>query len=91
VVVLPAGHKSAGSPIVSGNHHIRSAVSVAKIIEITSRSDKSFEDAIKSGIVKAGESVHGIREAWVAQQKVVVENNKAVGYQVDLKITFVLD
>jgi hypothetical protein len=66
-------------------------VSVAKIIEITSRSDKSFEDAIKSGIVKAGESVHGIREAWVSQQKVMVEANKVVSYQVDLKVTFVLD
>lgn len=66
-------------------------MSIAKIIEITSRSDKSFEDAIKSGIAKAGESVHNIREAWVSQQKVMVENNKAVGYQVDLKVTFVLD
>jgi flavin-binding protein dodecin len=66
-------------------------MSVAKIIEITTRSEKSFEDAIKSGIAKAGESVHGIREAWVAQQKVMVENNKVVGYQVDLKLTFVLD
>ena len=66
-------------------------MSIAKIIEITSRSEKSFEDAIKSGITKASESVHGIREAWVAQQKVIVEGNKVVGYQVDLKLTFVLD
>jgi hypothetical protein len=32
--------------------------------------------------------VHGIREAWVAQQKVVVEANGR-GYRVELKVTFV--
>lgn len=66
-------------------------MSIAKIIEITARSEKSFDDAIKSGIAKASESVHGIREAWVSDQKVMVEGNKVVGYQVDLKLTFVLD
>ena len=66
-------------------------MSIAKIIELTARSDKSFEDAIRSGLAKAGESVHGIREAWVESQKVMVEGNKVVGYQVDLKVTFLLD
>ncbi|HAX81595.1 MAG TPA: dodecin domain-containing protein [Actinobacteria bacterium] len=66
-------------------------MSIAKVIEITARSDKSFEDAIRTGLVKAGESVHGIREAWVAQQKVMVEGNKVVGFQVELKLTFVVD
>ena len=66
-------------------------MSIAKIIELTARSEKSFEDAIKTGIAKASESVHGIREAWVSQQKVMVSGDKVVGYQVDLKVTFVLD
>lgn len=66
-------------------------MSIAKVIEITARSEKSFEDAIKTGIAKASESVHGIREAWISDQKVMVEGNKVVGYQVDLKLTFILD
>ena len=47
-------------------------MSIAKVIEVTSRSDESFDDAIRSGIAKAGESVRGIREAWVEGQKVMV-------------------
>lgn len=66
-------------------------MSIAKIIELTARSEKSFEDAIRTGIAKAGESVHGIREAWVSQQKVIIKGDAVVGFQVDLKVTFVID
>jgi len=66
-------------------------MSIAKVIEVTCRSDESFDDAIRSGISKAGETVHGIREAWVEGQKVMVEGDSIVGYQVSLKVTFVVD
>ncbi len=65
-------------------------MSVAKVIEITSSSTKSFEDAISSGIAKASSSVDNIKGAWVKEQKVVVENNSITEYRVDLKVTFVL-
>ena len=66
-------------------------MSVAKIIEISADSPKSFEDAIVQGIAKASKSVHGIKSAWVKEQHVVVENDKVTLYRVDLKMTFVLD
>ena len=66
-------------------------MSVAKIIEISSQSPASFEDAIVQGIAKASKTVHGIKSAWVAEQHVAVENNKVTSYRVDLKVTFVLD
>ncbi len=66
-------------------------MSVAKVIEIFSTSDKGFEDAIQSGIAKAGETVNNIRGAWVNEQKVDVENGKIVRYRVNLKITFIVD
>ncbi|NGZ97227.1 MAG: dodecin domain-containing protein [Nitrospira sp. WS110] len=66
-------------------------MSVAKIIEISSDSPTSFEDAIVQGIVKASKTLHGIKSAWVAEQHVVVENNKVTSYRVDLKVTFVMD
>jgi dodecin len=65
--------------------------SVAKVIEVTSESTESFEDAIQRGIAKTAESVHGIRSAWVATQQVTVEDGKVAAYRVDLKVTFVLD
>jgi flavin-binding protein dodecin len=66
-------------------------MSIAKVIELTARSDKSFDDAIRTGLAKAGETVRGIREAWVQGQKVLVEGDVVVGYQVDLKVTFLVD
>lgn len=66
-------------------------MSVAKIIEISSESSVSFEDAIVQGIAKASKSIHGIKSAWVKEQHVVVENGKVGLYRVDLKVTFVLD
>ena len=66
-------------------------MSVAKVIEMSSESPKSFEDAIVQGIAKASKSVHGIKSAWVKEQHVVVENGKVTLYRVDLKMTFVLD
>lgn len=66
-------------------------MSVAKIIEITSESPSSFEDAIRQGIDKAGKTVHNIKSAWVKEQQVVVKNSKIVAFRVDLKITFILE
>jgi flavin-binding protein dodecin len=66
-------------------------MSVAKIIELSSESTKSFEDAITQGIARASKTIHGIKSAWVKEQHVVVEQGKVTSYRVDLKITFVLD
>ncbi len=66
-------------------------MSVAKVIEISSESPKSFEDAIVQGIARASKTIHGIKSAWVKDQHVVVENGKVTLYRVDLKMTFVLD
>ena len=65
-------------------------MTVAKVIEISSRSDKSFEDAIESGIAKAAESLNNMEAAWVQDQKVMIEDGKIAGYQVALRITFVV-
>ena len=66
-------------------------MSIAKVIEVTARSDKSFEDAIAQGVTKAGDSVHGIKEAWVKGMKAQVTDGEVTRYHVDLKITFQVD
>lgn len=67
-------------------------MTVAKIVEITAGSPDSFEDAIRQGIAKAGETVHGIQGAWVNEQKVKISGDGAITeFRVDLKVTFVLD
>lgn len=66
-------------------------MTVAKVTEITAESTKSFEDAIQQGLDRASRTLHGIKGAWVKEQKVRVENGKIVSFRVDLKVTFVLD
>jgi flavin-binding protein dodecin len=65
-------------------------MSVAKTSEITSSSSKSFEDAIRQGISKMGETVHDIEGAWVKEQKVVVEKGEVAAYRVTMKVTFIV-
>jgi flavin-binding protein dodecin len=65
-------------------------MSVARVTEIISASDKSFDDAVKEGIARASQTIENIKEAWVASQRVVVENGRIVEYRVTLNVTFVL-
>lgn len=71
-------------------HETEVSTSVGKVIELTAESRESFEDAIRRGIEKAGETVHGIRSAWVEGQQVSVHEGRVVAYRVDLKITFIV-
>ena len=65
-------------------------MSVAKVTEITSTSTKSFEHAVENGIERASKTLKNISGAWVADQSVTVENGKITGYQVRMKVTFIL-
>jgi flavin-binding protein dodecin len=65
--------------------------SVARITEISARSDSSFEDAVRIGIDRATSSLRNVKGAWVKEQEVIVENDQPVGYEVVLKVTFELE
>ncbi len=65
-------------------------MSIAKTIEITASSKKSFDDAIKLGVAKAAESLENITGAWVMDQSVSVSKGKVTAYIVRMKLTFVL-
>ena len=56
-------------------------MSVAKVVEVSASSPTSFEDAVKNGIEKAGESLRGIRGAWVSEEKVAVEDGKITEFR----------
>jgi len=66
-------------------------MSIAKTVEISAQSSASFEDAIRQGIQRASKTIKNIQSAWVAEQKVDVEDGKVVAYRVHMKVTFVLE
>lgn len=66
-------------------------MSVAKVMEITARSQKGFDDAIQQGIERANSTVKNIEGAWIKEQKINMKDGQVDNYQVDMKITFILD
>lgn len=66
-------------------------MSVARVTEISSTSDKSFEDAIQQGIARAAKTLRNLKSAWVKEQEVMIEGEKAAQYKVNLMITFLLE
>jgi hypothetical protein len=65
--------------------------SVARVTEISSRSDKSFEDAVQVGIARASSTLRNLTSAWIKEQRVEIDKGKIVGYQVNMLVTFVLE
>jgi flavin-binding protein dodecin len=66
--------------------------SVARVIEISSTSDSSFEDAVKVGLQRANQTLRHITSAWVKDHKVLLDGEGGItGYQVNMLVTFVLD
>ncbi|MGE5697962.1 MAG: dodecin family protein [Candidatus Sericytochromatia bacterium] len=68
-----------------------SAGTVARVTEISARSDTSFEDAVKTGLTRANETLRGVRSAWIKEQSVDVDNGQIIAYRVNMLVTFVLE
>jgi hypothetical protein len=66
-------------------------MTVARVTEITASSTKSFEDAVRTGIKRAGKTLDNIQGAWIQEQTVVVSGDKVTEYRVNLKVSFVLN
>ena len=64
---------------------------IARVTEITARSDKSFEDAIRIGLDRANKTLRNVEGAWIKDQKVAMHDGRIDSYQVDMLVTFVLD
>lgn len=66
-------------------------MSIARVTEISATSEKSFEDALNQGVMRATKTLRNVKSAWIKEQSVVVENDRIVRYQVNMLVTFVLD
>jgi dodecin len=66
-------------------------MTVARVIELSATSDKSFEDAINMAVKRATSTLRNVESAWVKDQNVMIENGNITGYKANLAITFVLE
>lgn len=66
-------------------------MSVARVTEIKASSPRSFEDAVREGVERAGKTLKNVTGAWVASQEVTVADGKVKEYRVLMKVTFILE
>lgn len=64
------------------------AGSTYKIIEVVGTSTKSWEDAAKTAVEAAGESIKDLRIAEVTKLDVTVEDGKIKNYRTRVNLSF---
>jgi dodecin len=67
-------------------------MSVARVVEISSTSGESFEDAVRQGIARAHQTLRHVRGAWIKEQRVEVSaEGNITTFQVNMLVTFALE
>ena len=66
-------------------------MSVARITEISAESTKSFEDAIRTGISRANQTLRNVKGAWIKEQQITVDGGNITNFRVNMLVTFVLE
>jgi dodecin len=62
--------------------------SVYKVIELVGTSEKSWEEAAKSAVERAAETLRDLRVAEVLEQDLVITDGKVEAYRTKVKISF---
>ena len=65
-------------------------MSVAKIIEISSESTKSFDDAAKNAITEVSKTVKNVKHVYVKDFEIYVQDDGSHLYRTNCKVTFVV-
>lgn len=67
-------------------------MSVARVTEIKASSNKSFDDALKTGVSRAHKTLKNVKSAWIENQEVLLDDKGEIcEYRVQLKVTFILE
>ncbi len=67
-------------------------MTVARVTEIISSSNESFEEAVRQGIKRASKTLKNVRGAWVEGQKVICDGQGHITeFRVILKVSFILE
>lgn len=66
-------------------------MSIVKVIEVISSSEKSIEDAIQNAVTEVSKTIRNIDSVFVKDIKVHVKDGKINTYGVICKVSFRLD
>ncbi len=62
--------------------------SVYKVIELVGTSDKSWEEAAKTAVERAAETLRDLRVAEVIEHDLVITDGKVEAYRTKMKVSF---
>jgi len=66
-------------------------MSMVKVIELSSESSESWEDATRQAVARASRTLRNIRSVWVKEFEAVVDGNNVSQFRVNLKVSFLLE
>ena len=66
-------------------------MSIVKMIELSSQSPESWEDATRQAVARASRTIRNIRSVWVKEFEAAVDADKVTQFRVVLKISFQLE
>jgi len=64
---------------------------ILKVIEVLSESDKSWEDAAKKAVKHAHKTVRNVKSIYIESFKATVKDDNITSYQINAKISFLLE
>ena len=66
-------------------------MTMLKVIEVLTESNKSWEDAAQIAVTQASETLHGVKSIYIKDMEATVENGKIRTYRINAKVSFLLD
>jgi len=65
--------------------------SIVKVIEVIARSDKGFDDAVRTAVAETAKTVKEIKSVWVDNLSADVDENKVTAFKANVKISFLVE
>lgn len=66
-------------------------MAIAKVIEISSESTQSFEDAAANAIKEVGKTVNNVKHVWIKDMEIIVKEDGSYLYRTACKVSFVVN
>ncbi len=66
-------------------------MAIAKVIEISSESTQSFEDAATNALKEVSKTVKNVKHAWVKDMEILVQDDGSYLYRTACKVSFVVN
>ena len=66
-------------------------MAIAKVIEISSESTNSFDEAAANAIKEVSKTVKQVKHVWVKDMEIYVQDDGSHVYRTNCKVTFVVN